>query len=289
MTISNHKLIDNDGHAVAYQKSPNTKGPFTVAGAPDTIIIHFTAGANAQSSIATLCDDKTKARVSAHLVVGRDKSITQLVPFNQDAWHAGPSSWGGRESFNKFSIGIEIDNAGPLTKQGSEYFTWFHKSVPVAEVFEGKHRNQNTLSYWQRYTEWQIDKVQEICAALIQEYDIKYILGHEEISPKIKVDPGPAFPLDKMRERLLTSNRADDGPAEKPEEPLKSTEIQSGIVAVEKLNIRSGAGSSNPLVSSPLPYNTPLTVLAESNGWYKVQTKIEGWVYKDYVRIQPKQ
>ena len=87
------------------------KGAYLPQACRDTIIIHYTAGANAESAIHTLCDRERK--VSAHLVVGRDGAVTQLLPFNTIGWHAGRSHWRERTSFNQYSIGIEIDNAGP--------------------------------------------------------------------------------------------------------------------------------------------------------------------------------
>ena len=72
----------------------------------------------------------------------------------------------------------------------------------------GVHRNQPEASYWHRYTSEQLAVVEAICAALIQRYGIQHILGHEEIAPSRKVDPGPAFPLDAMRARLCGHPRA---------------------------------------------------------------------------------
>ena len=87
------------------------------------------------------------------------------------------------------------------------------RRIRPAEVVRGAHRNQNLpvahpqvrqpVCYWHRYAEVQFEVVETICAALIAAYGIHYILGHEEIAPDRKVDPGPAFPLDEMRARLL--------------------------------------------------------------------------------------
>ncbi len=195
---------------VNYIESPN-QGDLFARGLPDTIIIHYTASANAESAIHTLCD--RERQVSAHVVVGRDGAVTQLLPFNTVGWHAGRSQWRDRTSFNQYSIGIEIDNAGQLWKQDGHYESWFGQTYPAAEVVRGAHRNQNLpgahpqirrpVCYWHRYAQVQLDVVEAICAALIAAYGIRYILGHEEIAPDRKVDPGPAFPLDEMRTRLL--------------------------------------------------------------------------------------
>ncbi len=196
MYIDNHHLKD-----VRYIASPNQGGPFA-PGAPDTIIIHYTASASAESAIRTLCDSERKHKVSAHLVVARDGSVTQLLPFDIIGWHAGASEWGTRSGFNKYALGIEIDNAGQLCERGGRYESWFGRAYPPAEVVRGVHRNQATASYWHCYTDEQLAQVEAICVALIEHYGIQYILGHEEIAPSRKVDPGPAFPLDALRARL---------------------------------------------------------------------------------------
>src|SRR5687767_14248650 len=154
MTISNG-LIDGIG----FQPSKNI-GPKFAAGLPDTIIIHYTAGSSATSSIATLCDPNSKA--SAHLVIGRDGTITQLVPFDTIAWHAGKSQFGGRIGFNQYSIGIEIDNAGLLEKRGDKYYSWFNRAYPEDEVVTAVHRNQSLAQYWHAYTEVQLTATYEV-------------------------------------------------------------------------------------------------------------------------------
>ena len=139
MKITNHRL---EGRSIDYRESPN-QGASYAPGALDTIIIHYTAGADAESSIRTLSD--TERKVSAHLVVGRDGSITQMLPFDTIGWHAGVSKWGDREGFNKYSIGIEIDNAGQLEEKDGQYVSWFGQAYPPEEVVRAVHRNQTDL------------------------------------------------------------------------------------------------------------------------------------------------
>ena len=163
---------------------------------PDTIIIHYTAGRNALSSVKTLVHPNKK--VSAHLVIGRDGKIYQLVAFNYIAWHAGKSAWKDRISLNRYSIGIELDNAGILKRIGAKYYAWFGKEYDPNQVFK-----DDIGQYWHQYTEKQLDVTFEVCDMLVQHYGIKEILGHYEISPVRKVDPGPAFPLDQLRARFF--------------------------------------------------------------------------------------
>ena len=126
MKIVNHRL---EGENLKIQGSPNRGGPLR----PDTVVVHYTAGPSAESAIRTLCDPGRKA--SAHVVIDFDGSITQLVPFNLIAWHAGKSRHEDRVGLNKYSIGIEIVNAGKLVKSGSSYVSWFGKKFATEDVF----------------------------------------------------------------------------------------------------------------------------------------------------------
>lgn len=273
MEIKNHIL---KGKNIVVQNSPNHGGKFA-EGALDTIIIHYTAGSSAESSVKTLCNPKIKA--SAHLVVGRDGSITQLVPFNTIAWHAGKSSHQGRVGLKKYSIGIEIDNAGRLTKSGTSYAAWFGRKYDVEDVVEAVHRNESALSYWHAYTEEQIASVNDICEELIETYQINSILGHEEIAPQRKSDPGPAFPLDKFREHLLMRNRSQEDAAE----PARNFS-DIGLVTASKLNVRETSRRNAKIISAPLIKGTLVNIVGEKNGWYEVDIKTRGWVKKDYIK-----
>jgi N-acetylmuramoyl-L-alanine amidase len=248
-----------------------TSGDFTNL---DTIVLHYTAGRSARSSAITLCDPEVKA--SAHLIIGREGELFQLAPFNIRTWHAGKSSYLDRSGLNKYSIGIEIDNAGELERSGISYYSWFGKKYGENEVIHATDRNQNSPKYWHLYKEEQIDVTEQICRALVKKYEIKYILGHEEIAPTRKIDPGPAFPLDHLRESILATDRdsddADDFPAH-------------GIVTARKLNIRADSSGAGEKIAKPLPKNSEVTVMEERNNWYRVRTQIEGWVSADYIDL----
>ena len=277
MQIVGHKL---SGPSVTEVVTDKHDGEFT----PDTIIIHYTAGSSVESSVRTLTDPSVEA--SAHLVVGREGEVVQLVPFDHIAWHAGRSRYtfpdgSSRSDFNKSSIGIETDNAGALTSSGSDrYSSWFNRNYGPEEVIRAAHRNESAPRYWHKYTPSQIESVEAICRLLAAEYPIRHILGHEEIAPDRKSDPGPAFPLDKLRERVLHGSRRGDG--ETPEIvdfPL------SGTVVADKLNIRANASGASERVAKALERDTRVTAHAQRNGWYKVSVRIEGWVHGDYVTL----
>lgn len=276
--------IDDD-HCLASSKATvtrktNTKNdrPLT----PDTIIIHYTAGASAASSADSLADPDVKA--SAHLVVGRTvDQLYQVTPFDVVAWHAGKSEYTfadghHRTGFNACSIGIEIDNPGELTPSLDGYRTWFGREIAASEVIKAVHRNQSSPKYWHAYSQSQIAMVQEICRVLIARYEIKHILGHEEISPQRKTDPGPAFPLDRVRNNLLGANRRDDFAVDLFPAP--------GKVTASRLNIRAGASADSPRVAVPLESGAPVTALREQGGWYYVEAKVSGWVDGRHVDLE---
>ena len=277
MKITKHLLAGDTARKIAFVDTPN-KGAAFKAGLPDTIVIHFTAGRDAKSAVKTLVDPTVKA--SAHLVVGRDGGITQLVPFNIVSWHAGKSAWEGRTGFNDFSIGIEIDNAGRLEKQGDRFYSWFGKEYPREDVFEGVHRNESEIGFWHRYQEREIETVREICALLIKAYPIKLILGHEEIAPGRKTDPGPAFPLDRLREKLLAGDRSETDPPE----PVVSKPLGKGIVVASTLNIRRDPSAAAPKTADPLPQGAAVKILARKPGWLYVSAECKGWVSEQFVK-----
>ena len=199
MRVADHRLTDT---AVDHLETANHGGPFT-AGQPDTLILHFTAGDSIDWAIRTLCDPTPGQRVSAHVVVARDGHLTQLLPFDTVAWHAGRSTWGGRHELNRVSLGIEIDNAGRLEPQRPGVYTsWQGSEYGDADATSAVHRNESSPSWWQRYPAPQLAVVEQLCRRLVAEYRLRWILGHEEVAPSRKHDPGPAFPLDEIRARL---------------------------------------------------------------------------------------
>lgn len=280
MEVKDHKLTGEGMQG--FVQTPNVSSGTMH---PDTIVIHYTAGPSAEGAVRVLTSPKRKA--SAHLVVGRDGKVWQLSDFNTITWHAGKATYNAAAKlarpdqnpyFNRFSIGIEIDNAGYLSKIDGKYYAWWQKSsktssIPEDQVFEGKHRNAVTRSiFWHKYTEEQIKKVFEICEAICKAYDIQYIVGHEEIIPGGKTDPGPAFPLDELREKLIDKGQVF---------PPKTV----GEVTAEALNIRSHPNAGAEKMSEPLEKGHKLELIKEINSWYKVTTNITGWVAKDYIDL----
>jgi N-acetylmuramoyl-L-alanine amidase len=272
MQIVKHKLTPDFAD---FEEINKTSGSFE-SGLPDTIVIHYTGSGSAASTINTFKDSDINA--SAHVVVDYDGSITQLIPFHKIAWHAGRSSWLDRTGLNDYSIGIEIVNAGRLEKSGNVWRSWFGRTYQEEEVVHAVHKNESIPSWWHRYTEAQISTVLELCKAIMKSYDIRFILGHDEISPGRKTDPGPAFPMEKLRDRLLYNNLKDDA------DDSGREALAKGIVHASALNIRSGPGAGHKTIADPLSRNTELTILEEKDGWFHVEIPIRGWVSGKFVK-----
>lgn len=264
MRIQNHLL---EGDNIRSRNTPNKGGLIE----PRYLVFHFTAGRDAQSSTDWLCNPDSNA--SAHLVLGRDGSITQLAPFNVKTWHAGKSAWDGLTGLNSYSLGIEMDNAGRLSKVGTKYRAWFQKEYPEDQVIQAKHKFEKAPAYWHAYTEVQIERALELARLLVKTYRLRDVIGHEDIAPQRKNDPGPAFPLVNIRSRVF-------GRSEETDERYE--------VIVDGLNIRKGPGIEFETVSSPLVRGTRVTLLEARDRWSKIDLEgpndIEGWVYNKYLR-----
>ncbi len=136
------------------------------------IIIHYTGMATAKASIRRLRDKKSK--VSCHYFIDEKGLLSRLVDDKNVAWHAGTSFWNSDRSLNKNSIGIEIQNKG----EPSRY-----------EKFKSK----------------QIQTLIELILDLKNKYNIidYHILGHSDISPDRKTDPGYLFPWNLLKKKNI--------------------------------------------------------------------------------------
>jgi len=265
----------------AFHRSPNRGGKFSPP-LPDTIVIHYTAGVTLDGAVRTLCDPASKA--SAHFVIDRDGSVVQLVELDTIAWHAGVSGHLNRTGLNKFSIGIEIVNAGRLNRTAAgELLTWFGRRIDKSEGVELVHRNESAAAWWHIYTEAQVESVFALTQQLVAGLSIKHILGHEEISPGRKSDPGPAFPLDQMRARMLGSRRDLDEDDEVLARPM------IGVVTASLLNTRTGPSVVTPHASVPLRRGTAVTVSNLQPGWLKITSPVNAWVRREYVQVATEQ
>ena len=201
---------------------------------PEYIIIHYTASSSADGAIEWMVSPQSK--VSAHLHEDRLGNFVQLVPFTTVAWHAGQSEWKGIVGLNSHSIGIELQNTGT-----------------------------------QPYPQVQLDALVLACKAICQAYHIKEILGHSDIAPGRKKDPGPQFPMEWLREEVLKVDPA--------------VNLVTTKKTTSDLNLRQTAGATGKLIST-LPKGTEVNVLDEVNGWSSVfvcKSKLLGWVSSKYL------
>lgn len=270
MKIIEHRLHDDNDTPIRFTESPNVGGDLK----PQYLVMHYTAGSSAAGAIATLTNPQSSA--SAHLVIGRDGVTHQLIPFDKIAWHAGRSRWRGLEGLNKFSIGIELDNAGVLEKKGSLWESWFGHTYLDEEVTVAVHKHQSIARGWHRFTTAQIEAATAVARLLVDCYELRDVVGHDDIAPMRKVDPGPAFPMEQFRAAVM--GRKKDAP-----------EIYKTITA---LNIRQGPGTQfEKLDISPLKTGTNLNVRANDSSWCFADVidasgvpTDSGWVHGDYIR-----
>ena len=153
-------------------KSPNYSKKLRKKGSIKFVIIHYTGMQSIGESIKRLCNSKSK--VSSHYIIDRGGKIYQLVEDLKIAWHAGKSKWGKFNNLNEFSIGIELQNKG------------------------------HNLGY-QNFSKKQIRSLINLGKKLKINYKIKSknFLGHSDIAPLRKVDPGPKFPWQKLSKNGL--------------------------------------------------------------------------------------
>ena len=111
-------------------------------------------------------------KVSSHLLIDRRGRVTQFVPFNKNAWHAGISHYQGRENCNDFSIGVEMEGTDSID-----------------------------------YTTKQYESLKEVTLSLMKAYPriiLDNIVGHSDIAPERKTDPGESFDWSRFRSSLVS-------------------------------------------------------------------------------------
>ena len=134
----------------------------------DMLVLHYTGMRTGQAALDRMC--AAEAAVSAHYMVWEDGRIAQLVGEDKRAWHAGVSSWQGDTDLNSRSIGIEIVNGG--------------------------HDFRLADGSLEPFPRVQIEAVIELCSGILQRWNIPQsrIVGHSDIAPARKADPGEHFP-----------------------------------------------------------------------------------------------
>lgn len=140
------------------------------------LVLHYTGMPDAAGAIARLTDPE--AKVSAHYLVAEDGQIVRMVDEANRAWHAGKAHWRGITDVNSASVGIEIVNPG------------------------------HEFGY-RPFPEQQIDALVPLVAEIVQRYDIapSNVVGHSDVAPARKQDPGELFPWHILAKRRLALAR----------------------------------------------------------------------------------
>jgi len=138
----------------------------------DMLVLHYTGMETGEAALERMRDPQSS--VSAHYMVWEDGTVVQLVVEEKRAWHAGVASWQGDEDLNSHSIGVEIVNGG---------HDWPKKDGSLPP-----------------YPDVQIAGVISLCKAILARHDIPAarIVGHSDIAPARKADPGEHFPWDRL-------------------------------------------------------------------------------------------
>lgn len=170
----------------------------------ELLVLHYTAGYSAASSVSWFL--KPEAKASAHFVIERDGVVTQMAPLEDRTWHAGGGSsrWRGK-AVNSRSIGIEIANLGPLKADGRG--GWIDV---YGRAWRGTPFLDTSGRAWEPYPEAQIVAVLGLVAELKRRFPVlalhdesqgqlPRICGHQDVDPKRKIDPGPAWPWSRLR------------------------------------------------------------------------------------------
>ncbi|MBL0356793.1 MAG: N-acetylmuramoyl-L-alanine amidase [Chitinophagaceae bacterium] len=269
MKISNHWLVpDSTSEKIVVSKTANAGDLID----PDYVVIHYTATDTARPAIDWFMNTGNNPdRIAAHIVLDYDGTITQLVPFNRKANHAGTSTWDGVDFFNSHAIGIEIVNPGFVEKISNGSFRRtiaqdksgnpVFKTYPATEssrIVKANHKHKFWVGRenknWFTYPDAQLVALYKLCRLLFETYHPVTAVGHDDISPARKPDPGPAFPWEAFKTNVFGSTN-------------KTGKIF--IVNTEGSNLRTSFSTSAPVIKKlALGYEVGLI---ETNGqWSKV-------------------
>lgn len=142
------------------------------------VVLHYTELPSAEESLARLTDPD--AKVSAHYLISEGGEVIRLVDEDRRAWHAGQSYWRGHPDVNSASIGIELDHPG------------------------------HALGY-REFADAQFEALVPLLARIVRQYDIPRanVVGHSDVAPARKIDPGELFPWERLAEYKLCLARPD--------------------------------------------------------------------------------
>jgi len=167
---------------------------------PRGAIVHYTAG-RFKGGVAKAKDTMAGGNKNGFtfLIISEDGEVVQGFPLNKYGWHAGQSSHPLLPgTVSDELIGIEINNAGILEKRGNKFYTWFGLEIPEEQVRHITKKNDNQRpGYYHKYTQAQEDSLVALLLWLKRNnpsvFDFNLVLGHDEVAPGRKVDPGGAL------------------------------------------------------------------------------------------------
>jgi N-acetylmuramoyl-L-alanine amidase len=204
---------------------------------PDMIVLHYTGMQTGEAALARLCDPE--AKVSSHYLVEEDGRVFRLVAEERRAWHAGVSFWKGEEGVNHASIGIEIVNPG---------HEFGYRAFPEAQIAAVIALLADIRTRW--------------------EIEDSRIIGHSDVAPARKQDPGELFPW-KALAQAGHGVWAEADPA--PGEPLSEGAEGVGVFALQAGLTRLGYDCAP---TGKFDAATREVVLAFQRHW--VQTRFDG-------------
>lgn len=280
MRVRNHKV-----EGLTFQKAHFIGGEIT----PAIVVLHDTASRLELGRAADYLASKNTDKVSVHFVVERDGTITQQVPTNRRANHAGASSYHGRAGCNDFAIGIEIVNPGRLTRGvGGMAISWWgeefgHGAWQLAEMTTPQHGPGT----WMPYTTEQVEALTGLMTCLFRDIpSLTDITTHWYVSPGRKIDTNPLFPLEQVRARILGHDEPAEAEALAGSEPVAQDDMVAIDAGGDSLNLRRWP-SFNPNVIAAIPDGTVVPVLRDGDfsgrRWLRVlYAGREGWILARY-------
>ncbi|MBO9411184.1 N-acetylmuramoyl-L-alanine amidase [Ruegeria sp. R8_2] len=164
---------------------------------PSLVVLHYTAMNSAQAALERLCDPEYE--VSAHYLIGCGGTLWQMVREEDRAWHAGAGEWHGQTDINSRSIGIELDNRGDHP-----------------------------------FSEPQLATLETLMPAILSRWNIppSGIIGHSDMAPGRKIDPGPRFPWSRLEHQALAAQSgAGDCPQNLTQEAFRAAARAAGYTA----------------------------------------------------------
>lgn len=279
------KFKNHIAQGIPFDRAQNIGGVIK----PTIVVLHDTAGRLEHGNSANYLRTAPRG-VSVHFILERDGSISQQVPTNRRAGHAGTSHYHGRDGVNDFSIGIEIVNPGRMTDAGNgKACAWYKQEFDIAEFgIQAVTTPEHGSGLWMDYTEAQIEALEALLNGLFDYIPtLADITSHWYISPGRKVDTNPLFPLAQMRARVLGRDDVQSAEADEASAPTHQEDEMVAInVPGSTLNMRRWP-SFNPNVISTIADGVVVPVIREGTfdgrAWLKVRHGgLEGWIVRSH-------